>query len=78
MADESMDSGMGRIVDRDVAALGRIDAVETILRVMQRVTNLRTSLVARVTSDSWTACAVLDEAGYGLKPGDNLELHTTF
>lgn len=73
-----MDSGMGRIVDRDVAAFGRIDAVETILRVLQRVTNLRTSLVARVTSDSWTACAVLDEAGYGLKPGDNLELHTTF
>lgn len=61
-----------------VAVFGRIQAVDTILRVLQRATNLRTSLVARVTSDSWTACAVLDDAGYGLKPGDNLELHTTF
>ena len=72
----------GNDVDRslqtDVAAVGRLDVVQTALKVLRRTTGLRIALVARVTSDSWTACAVLDEAGFGLSPGDQLELATTF
>jgi hypothetical protein len=49
-----------------------------VLRLLSRATGLRIALVARVTSESWTACAVLDEAGFGLRPGDHLELHTTY
>ena len=56
----------------------RIDAVQSILKVLARSTGMRIALVAQVTSDSWTARAVLDEAGWGLKPGDKLELRTTF
>ncbi|BFG79669.1 HAMP domain-containing sensor histidine kinase [Paraburkholderia terrae] len=33
--------------------------------------------VARVTDTSWTACAVQDNVGFGLKPGGQLELQTT-
>lgn len=62
----------------DVARLGRIQGVQTALQVLRRTTGLRIALVARVTEDSWTACAVLDEAGFGLKPGDQLELRTTY
>jgi hypothetical protein len=69
---------MTQTIEDDVAAVGRIGAVKTILRVLAEATGLRIALVARVTPDSWTACAVLDEAGFGLKPGDKLEVATTY
>lgn len=49
-----------------------------VLRVLRRVTGLRIALVARVTDSSWTACAVLDDAGFGLKAGDELALSDTY
>ncbi len=64
--------------DRDVAVINRLEAVQVALRVLSRTTGLRIALVARVTGDSWTACAVLDEAEFGLKPGDELPVHTTY
>jgi hypothetical protein len=33
--------------------------------------------VARVTEGAWTACAVRDGIGFGLKPGGQLDVHTT-
>lgn len=62
----------------DALAINRLEAIQTILRVLQRTTGLRIALVARVTDQSWTACAVVDEAGFGLKPGDQLELQSTY
>ncbi len=62
----------------DVATIDRLDAVKTSLHVLRRITGLRIVLVARVTDESWTACAVLDEAGFGLQPGDELDLSTTY
>ena len=62
----------------DVDSIGRLGSVETVLRVLRRVTGLRTALVARVTESSWTACAVLDDADFGLKPGDELALSDTY
>lgn len=62
----------------DVAAIRRIDAVKTVLRLMLETTGLRLGVVARVTGESWTCCAVLDEMGFGLHPGDSLEVTTTF
>ncbi|GMU02326.1 GAF domain-containing sensor histidine kinase [Corallococcus caeni] len=62
----------------DVEAVGRIEAVKTVLRVLARTTGLRLAVVARVTAESWTCCAVLDEMGFGLTPGDTLAVSTTF
>jgi len=62
----------------DVTMIDRLDAVKTCLEVLRRTTGLRIALVARVTNDSWTACAVSDAAGFGLKPGDTLDLSTTY
>jgi hypothetical protein len=62
----------------DVAAIDRLEVVHVALKVLRRATGLRIALVARVTEESWTACSVLDEAGFGLKPGDELELSTTY
>lgn len=64
--------------DLDVTTFSRLEPVQTILRVLRRSTGLRIALVARVTEESWTACAVLDEANFGLKPGDQLELRNTY
>lgn len=61
----------------DIAAIARISAVPTILRVVSQVTGLRLALVARVTRESWVACAVLDQMEFGLGVGDQLEVATT-
>ena len=38
---------------------------------------LRFAAVARVTEDSWTACAVLDRINFGLQVGGELDVTTT-
>ena len=63
--------------DPDVAAVARVSAVPTILRVIAESTGLRLALVARVTEDSWKACAVLDRMNFGLEPGGMLDVATT-
>jgi signal transduction histidine kinase len=65
------------LTDPDVAAVARISAVPTILKVISETTGLRLALVARVTDDSWTACATLDRLGFGLNAGDRLDVATT-
>lgn len=66
------------MIDQDILAIERSEAVQTILQVLRRATGMRVALVARVTESSWTACAVLDEANFGVKAGDQLPLDTTF
>jgi hypothetical protein len=63
-------------IDADVEAIARLDVVNTALQVLRHTTGLGTAVVARVTEDSWTACAVLGD--FPLKAGDQLELATTF
>ena len=61
---------------RAVAAIARIDAVPTLLKVLCDATGMRVAVVARVTDRTWTACAVKDEAQFGLKPGIELPVNT--
>jgi signal transduction histidine kinase len=44
---------------------------------MAEMTGLRFVCVAHVTPTSWTTCAVLDQLGFGLQPGDPLDVTTT-
>jgi signal transduction histidine kinase len=60
-----------------IEAIGRIDAVPSILEVCCRVTGMGFAAVARVTEDEWTACAVRDEIAFGLGVGGQLEVKTT-
>jgi signal transduction histidine kinase len=62
---------------RAVAAIARIDAVPTLLKVLCEMTGMRVAVVARVTDKTWTACAVKDEAHFGLKPGTDLAVNMT-
>lgn len=64
-------------IARDVAAIGRIEAVPALLRVICDTAGVRFGAVARVTGQTWTACAVLDRLDFGLVPGSPLALDTT-
>jgi signal transduction histidine kinase len=61
----------------DIAAVGRLQAVPTLLEVLCELTGMGFTAVARVTDKTWTLCAVKDEINFGLKPGGQLELETT-
>ena len=68
---------MGQAAAADIATIGRIRAVPAILQVVRELTGLRFVAVARVTEDSWTACAVLDQLNFGMQVGGELDLATT-
>jgi signal transduction histidine kinase len=68
---------MGQTAAADIATIGRISAVPAILQVIRELTGLRFCAVARVTENSWTACAVLDQLNFGLQVGGELDLVTT-
>ncbi|MCM2364477.1 GAF domain-containing sensor histidine kinase [Pseudomonas sp. SR18] len=61
----------------DIATIGRISAVPAMLQVISDMTGLRFAAVARVTDDTWTACAVFDQLDFGLGVGGELDLTTT-
>lgn len=69
---------MENVLQNDLNAISRIDAVNMILKTLTDMTGLSVSLVVRVTEDSWTACAVRDNMSFGIKSGDNLKLLTTY
>jgi len=62
----------------DVAAVQRIALVPSILEAVAQLTGQRFTCIARVTPDTWTACAVRDQMGLGLLPYDTLDVATTF
>lgn len=68
---------MGTTIATDIATIGRINAVPAILQVICETTGMRFAAVARVTDTTWTACAVLDNLGFGLGVGGELDLSTT-
>jgi len=63
-------------IAKAVAAIGRIDAVPTLLGVMCETTGMRFAVVARVTGQTWTACAVQDDIQLGVKAGGQLAFRT--
>lgn len=64
-------------IQADIDAVGRIEAVTSILEVVCRTTRMGFAAIARVTDDKWITCAVRDEIAFGLLPGSELKLETT-
>jgi GAF domain-containing protein len=64
-------------VAKALEAIGRIEVVPTLLAVLCEITGMRFSVVACVTETTWTACAVQDEIGFGVRRGDQLAANTT-
>lgn len=55
-----------------IAAIGRVDAVPTLLKVLCEMTGLRFAAVAGVEGTTWTAYAVRDDLSLGVQPGSEL------
>ncbi|WP_316847326.1 GAF domain-containing sensor histidine kinase [Pedobacter psychrodurus] len=66
-----------KLILADIEAIGKIPAVANILEIVCRTTGMGFAAVARVTSDKWIVCAVLDEIDFGLGVGGELTLETT-
>ena len=61
----------------DIQAVQSLGGVPTMLRVVAETTGLGFVCIARVDAESWTTCAVYDKLGFGLKPGDTLDVAST-
>jgi len=64
-------------IDCDIAAVGQISAVPSMLRIICENTGMGFAAVARVTDGTWTACAVQDNIQFGLLLGGQLDVRTT-
>jgi signal transduction histidine kinase len=64
-------------IARDVAAIANLGTVPKLLEILCNVTGMRFAAVARVSDESWTACAVRDDINFGLAPGAQLDLKST-
>lgn len=70
-------SDSAEAIARDIAAVARISAVPSLLRLICQNTGMGFAAVARVTDGTWTACAVQDDIRFGLLPGGQLDVKTT-
>jgi signal transduction histidine kinase len=64
-------------IAQDVQAVAKIEALPTLLAVLCGTTGMRFAAVARVTDNTWIACAVHDEINFGLKVGGDLPVEST-
>ncbi len=78
MGSQSIDSETVHRFARDVATVGRIQAVDSMLEVLCSSTGLRFAAVARVTESRWIACAVRDQIGTGIVAGGELPIEANF
>ncbi|MCC4604559.1 GAF domain-containing sensor histidine kinase [Xanthomonas campestris pv. badrii] len=62
----------------DIARVGRLSSVPDVLNILTRLTGMGFAAVARVTEARWITCQVRDDLAFGLVPGDELPLATTF
>ncbi|MDO9405715.1 MAG: GAF domain-containing sensor histidine kinase [Polaromonas sp.] len=65
------------LIAKDIAAIGAISAVPSMLRIVCEMTGMGFAAVARVTDGTWTACAVEDNIQFGLQVGGQLPVNTT-
>jgi signal transduction histidine kinase len=61
----------------DIALVGSIKGIPTILDIVCRISGMRFAAVARVTEGRWIACSVRDDIAFGVKPGGELKVETT-
>jgi len=62
---------------QDIRRIGSIREVPLILEACRAATGMGFTAVARVTEDRWITCASLDHVGFGLLPGDELDVNST-
>ena len=61
----------------DIDAVGRSNAILTLLETVTLATGMGFAAVARVTESRWVTCRSVDHIAFGLMPGDELDVETT-
>ena len=62
---------------QDIRRISSIHEVPLILEACRAATGMGFTAIARVTEDRWITCASLDHVGFGLLPGDELDVSST-
>ena len=71
-------SNLNTNLRKDVDSINKITVIPYLLDVICRTTGMGFAAIARVTETNWVTCRVQDEINFGLKPGDELAIETTF
>ncbi len=69
---------MENSITKDIESIHKIDAIQTILKLLKQTTGMKNSAVVSLADEKWTAACVLDDNPYGLNPGDQLDMNTTY
>lgn len=69
---------MTKTIEIDNISLSESKSVQTVLKVLRRVTGLRAVMIAEAGEELAKINAVLDESGFGLQMGDALDSSTTY
>ncbi|NUY80464.1 GAF domain-containing protein [Flavobacterium sp. MAH-1] len=64
-------------IAKEVEEVAKLPIVQKILELIATTTGMRFVAMAKVTPSKWVALSVLDKLGYGVQPGDELELFDT-
>lgn len=64
-------------ISSSIANIAQIGSVDTILKVICRISNMGFAAVAEIKADRWIACKVRDETGFGITVGHELNLDAT-
>ena len=70
--------GKNSAIGADIAQVNAIRNIPDVLHVLCEITGMKFAVIARVSATNWTACAVLDRLGMGIKTGHELDVGTTF
>ncbi|OWQ85758.1 hypothetical protein CDN99_21635 [Roseateles aquatilis] len=62
---------------QDLRDIESLDIVTALLEVVCETAGVGFAAIARVTETTWTAMAVRDAISFGLKPGEQLDIHST-
>ena len=68
---------MADSVPLHVSEIQAIESVPRVLETIAALTGMRFVCIAHVTPECWTACAVYDRLGLGLRPGATIDLDLT-
>lgn len=61
----------------DIDAVGRSNAILTLLETVSLATGMGFAAIARVTESRWVTCRAVDHISFGLMPGDELDVEST-
>lgn len=64
-------------IESDLKAIAKIEAINRLLEVICSTAGMGFAAVARVNEEQWIVCAVRDEMGLGVLPGEELKVEAT-